>query len=126
MATPDVGHGTVISFGTSMFSANVTEIGDISVEYAVVDTSHLGTTDARTYMLGRLANNAEIVLTIQWDHDDVPPAGAVAETITITWYDGEVASFTGVCPGYTRSGTTSDGLNMGTVRVQPSGEITWS
>jgi len=120
----DEGSGTAISFGTSMFSANIISVGEIGEDYAVIDTTHLGTTEARTYMLGAIATPKPITVTFEWDSAYAPPAGDESETITITWADGSSVSFTGLCSGWTMSGAAVDEKQTGTLTIQPSGIIT--
>lgn len=80
----DVGTGSTITFGTSSYSASVTDIQIGGQERAVIDTSHMGTTGARTKIVGDLYEPGTVEVSIIYDPNSEPPFGA-AETITVTW-----------------------------------------
>lgn len=82
----DIGTGASIAFGTSSFTANMTSITPVSgAERASIQTTHLGTTTAHTFVPGDLVNWGECEITFQFDPDDRPPIDDPAETITITF-----------------------------------------
>ena len=125
----DLGTGTTITFGTSGFTANVVSVDWDGIERASVQTSHLGTTTAHTFIPGDLYNPGEISLEIQFDPDDFPPIDQAAETITVTFplsSGGSTAANwagTGFATGFT-AGVPLEELMTGTLTVKMSGAIT--
>ena len=95
MALPELGTGATIAFGTSTYSASVEEISwDGAYERSVIETTHLGTTTARTFKPGDLYDPGTLTVTYQFDPDSVsasaPFTGAV-ETVTITFPNSAAA-----------------------------------
>ena len=79
-----VGTGATIAFGTSNFTASVSSISHGGISRPALDSSHLGTTVARTFVPGDLYDGGEITLSILFDPAATqPPISGVAETITI-------------------------------------------
>lgn len=83
MAATTLGTGTTVTFGTSAFSAQLLSVDWSGIERESVDTTHMGTTDARTFMGGSLYDPGEIEMEIAFDGDDTPPIAGAAETITV-------------------------------------------
>ncbi|NBQ49116.1 MAG: hypothetical protein EBY40_00200 [Marivivens sp.] len=82
----DNGTGTTITFGTSGFTASVTSITPVSgAERPSIDTTHLGTTTARTSIPGDLIDWGTCEIAFQFDPDNRPPIDQAAETITVTF-----------------------------------------
>lgn len=126
MAT-DLGTGTTIAFGTSGWAANVVSIGDLGEERPSIDTTHLATSDARTYIPGNLRDGGTLTIEAQHDPSQLPPITAAAETITITFEDTSTCGFTGFCTSYKIGGITSDeALMTATVSIKVSGKLTWT
>lgn len=82
----DVGTGASISFGTSGFSAYITEISGPGLTRDPVETTHLGTTGGKTFRPGDLYDGGEVTLSVMHDPSITPPmtSNQQAETITIT------------------------------------------
>lgn len=124
----DLGTGASVTFATSSFTANITSIGFSGMERASVDTSHLGTTTAMTFVAGDLYNAGELELEIQFDPDDFPPIKTAAETITVTFANlgGTTPAdweFTGFCTGFS-AGVPLEELMTGTITIKITGDIT--
>jgi len=81
----DVGTGTTIVFGTSSFSAEVTNLNGTDMARSDVETSHMGTTGYKTYIPGKLLEGGAVEMEISFDADQIPPLAAVAETVTVTF-----------------------------------------
>ena len=119
----DVGTGTTVTFGTSGFSANVTNIDWSDINREAIQTSHLGTVDAHTHIPGKLYDSGSIELEIQFDPEDgLPPINGAAETITITFPDESVWSGTGFATGFTATVPLEE-LMTGTLTLKISGVI---
>jgi hypothetical protein len=130
----DVGTGTTLTGGTSGWTSPILsiEVSDISRES--VETSHLGTTTAKTFMPGDLYDPGSIELEILFDTDNVssvglPPISAAAETWTITFpipsglATGATAAGSGFLTGWGWSIPLEDRVT-GTVTLKMTG--TWS
>lgn len=94
----DQGTGTTAAFGTSGFQTGVTFI-DISgtASRGSVETTHLGTTTAKTFEPEDLYDGGEVTMTIDWDATEVSATGGfmlvtAAETVTITFPNGSWAA----------------------------------
>ena len=82
---PDVGTGTTIAFGTSAFSAQVLDINQGDQSRPPIDVTHMGSTNFREFIVGKLVDGGTVEVEILYDPDEQPPISAVAETITITF-----------------------------------------
>lgn len=129
--------GATITFGTSGFSAYITDTIDWSgIERAVIETTHFGSTlpsgarqvGGRTFTPGKLVDPGELTLQIQYDPTlDIPlGSGDVAEAITIQPPSGMAGSaITG--SGFIRSariGLPLEGLATATIVVKFTGIVT--
>lgn len=83
----DTGNSASIAFATSSFSANIYMIGSTSQERAALETSHLGTTNQKTFVPDDLIDPGEFEIEFEWDQSfsTFPPISAAAETVTITF-----------------------------------------
>ena len=131
MANPvDLGTGTTITFGTSGFSAEVTEISHGSISRETIDTSHLATPAAtagkigsKTFLAGILSDPGE--LTLQGHHDPslTPPVEGDAETVTVTFPDGDTWAFSGQMTSYEYTAPLEDKMTF-SATVKAVGSIT--
>ncbi len=103
MGAPDQGTGTTIAFGTTAAydtGLPVTNLG-WSIEREPVETTHLGTTGARTFIPGDLITGT-ISMDCQLPADVLSNAGApwtlVAETLTVSW--GGIAGDNWIVDGF--------------------------
>jgi len=92
MLPADIGTGTTITFGTSGFSAQITNVSHDDISRESVDTTHLGTQPAgsgklasRTSIAGDLADPGTITIEGHHDADLVPPVEGAPETVTVTF-----------------------------------------
>jgi len=128
----DIGTGASIAFGTSSFTANITSITPVSgAERPAIDTTHLGTTTARTFVPGDLVNWGELEVELQFDIDDRPPIDQVAETITITFPLSALGATAATLAGtgfMTNFGAEVplEELMSGSYTVKWSGNLTWT
>lgn len=120
----DEGQGTTITFGTSGFSANVTNIDWTGVSRESIGNSHLGTTTAKTFQPGDLYDPGEVTLTIYHDPATTPPISAAAETITITYPDANTRSASGFVTNWDPGSVTTDEMMESSITVKFTGAIT--
>lgn len=118
----DIGQGTTIAFGTSLWSCRVTSVGEFGWERKAVDTTYLASTSAES-VPGRLFDNGTVPLEVQHDPANVAPNGP-AETVTVTLYGGTTYTFTGYLLSYKITGITTDDLVKANVVLKVSGTIT--
>jgi len=125
----DTGTGASVTFGTSSFTANFTSITIDGVTRPAIDTTHLGTTVARTFTPGELIDYGEFGIEFQWDPDDFPPIDQAPETITLTFplSSGGSTAATFAFPGFMTnySGAIAlEELMTATATIKISGDIT--
>ena len=123
MAT-DIGTGATITFGTSGFTAEITNMDHGDMGREAIDTSHLGTTTARTFMPGDLYDPGSLTLDIHFDNANDPPLTGAAETITITFPDASTRSGSGFVTGYSYSVPLEDKMTA-QMTVKFSGAFTF-
>lgn len=112
----DIWHGSTITFGSSFF-AQIRNMSWTGLSRPVVDTTHSGTTTARTFMPGDLYDGGS--WQIDGLHDTtknpITPMTSTAETTTITLPTGagqttaQAIAFSGFMESYSPSGDTADG-----------------
>ena len=131
-------YGATVAFGTTSYSAKITDIDGAEPTRSAIDTSHLGLTAYdtgvsafRTFIPGGFIDGGELSLDLVWDMGDEPPISQAAETITITFVgtsggvaDGSLA-FSGFVTSYKYNGPMDDRWG-GTVTVKVAGEPTWT
>lgn len=79
----NIGTGTTVTFGTSGFSFDLLNVNWDGIERVVINTSHMGTTDAHTFMPGKLPDNGEIQIEGAFIGNLDPPIDGATETITV-------------------------------------------
>lgn len=85
MPVSDIGTGTLMTFGTSSFSARIESVDGPSMHRDAIETTHMATTSNKTFMPGDLVDRGEINITFHHDASLTPPIASAAETVTITW-----------------------------------------
>lgn len=122
------GHGTTLSFGTTTgWTPDYISIAGPGATREVLDTTHLGTTGARTKAPGDLPDWQPITCEYFYDPaDGYPPISAAAETVTLTNPDAGAA--TEVCSafvsGFEGATRVTDQLMQATLTIQPAGAVT--
>lgn len=92
-ATVNIGTGTMITFNTSGFTAEVIETVDwTNVARQAVDTTHMKSTQAsagqfggRTFMPTKYADPGQVALMVHFNPDTNVPIHANPETIRVTF-----------------------------------------
>lgn len=125
----DIGTGLTITFGTSSWSANFTVSNWSGLSRESVETTHLGTTTAKTFTPADLYDAGELQIDFQFDVDDFPPIDQVAETITVTYplSSGGSTAGTWVASGFMTNfdhSVETETLMSGSATVKFTGSIT--
>jgi len=126
---PDQGTGTTFTFGTSGFQTGVTFIDTSgSASREAVETTHLGTTVAKTYEPADLYDGGEVSMTIDWDPTELGVTGGFllvtgAETGTITFPTGAWAASM-FCTGINWGPIVVNGRMTANVTFKVTGAIT--
>jgi len=131
MAEPqvDISVGWTITFGTSAFSAQIVDVKPPALTREKEDTSHQGTTTARTSIPVDLRDNGDMSMLIHYRPGVEPPINEDPETITMAAPSGTTLAFTGYAVEFDPQEAT---LNQkmtarltvavsGTIDVQPEG-----
>jgi len=99
---------TQISYGTTGFSANLKSIDTLSANGEKIPTTHLATSDGSTPAGATFTPNKiytlEMAITVAFTPGTgtgMVPILQDAETITITWQNGQTSSFSGFNTGVT-------------------------
>ena len=123
--TPDLGHGTAISF-QSGFLAKLISVAWGGMERAAVETTVLDTSGGKTFIPGDNYDPGELTVEMQFDTDSawLTALTAAAETVTITWPDAETAAASGFVTGFEISNVTNEGVMTATVTIKLTGTIT--
>lgn len=119
----DVATGITVVFGTSGFSADITDITPPEASVESLETSHQGTTTAKTFTPADLIDWGEMRIDFHFDEDTDPPVGSAAETVTLTWPDTSTWAFSGFMTNYSGSGPLN-GLMSGSATVKVTGDVT--
>ena len=125
----DVGTGTTIVFQTSGFNAFILGVDGPDQSRESIDTTHLGTTSAKTYRPGDLIDNGELSLDLAFDPDLTIPISSAVETIVITFpvpagkTTGAQWSFSGFVTGHSPSVALEDKMTS-KLTVKITGAIT--
>lgn len=120
----EVGNGTTITFSTGFF-AEITSLRHTGISREAIDQSHFGSTNARSFRPGVLADMGEIEIECHHRPGVKPPINGAAESITITFPDAGAATwqFQGFMTGYEYQGEL-EGKYVGTGRIKVAGDIT--
>ena len=123
MATVDVGTGTTLTFGTSAFSAEVTGVDWTGFNFESVETTHMGTGTARTFMRSDLYDPGEVTIDYNYDPSKTPPITTTSETVTITLPDTTTWAGTGFMTSYEWNDPLEDRMSA-TLTIKLTGAIT--
>lgn len=129
----DEGTGATVTFGTSTWTGEIVDISWNGVTRSVLDTTHLGTTTAKTFQVGDLYDAGEMTLTVNYDPDVPPPYASAAETITLAfplktgWSVASKLAASGFISSWDPvTSLTTDQLYQSTFTIKFSGAITQS
>ena len=120
----DIATGITITFGTSGFTARMTDISGPSMTREAIDSSHQGTTDSMTFIFADLVDNGEVSFTAHYNPDTDVPINAAEETITIGYPTaGASISFPGGMTAHSNE-LPLNGLMTADVTIKVTGDIT--
>jgi len=122
----DIGDGATIAFGTSSFTGSWKTLQHTGVARTSVPTTHLTTSNAKTFMPGDLYDPGEISGTLSYDPDAQPPYNGAAETITITFPGGATMAASGFVMNFDEPSLENDTEMIASVTIKLTGEITWT
>ena len=117
-----IGTGTTITFATG-FCAEILSVDHGGAGRDSIDTTHMGTTTARTFMPTTLYDPGALTVQLQFIPSTAPPWLNAAETVTVTFSDAT----TWACSGFLTSFEYGDPLEnklTATVTIKFSGAIT--
>jgi len=83
----DVGTGASITF-SSGFMAEILDIKWSGISRAAIDSTHMGTTTARTFDPATLFDPGELGVELALDPGTRPPIDSAAESVTVTLPNG--------------------------------------
>lgn len=126
-ASTQVATGATITFSTGFF-AEINNISWSGYSREAIETSHMGTTTAKTFIPALLADPGELVVDLNLDQDAKPPLNAAAETVTVTIPAGETTSqptwaASGFMTNFEWTGPHEDKLTA-TATIKFTGDIT--
>lgn len=128
--TPDVSAGATVTFGTSSTWSTSVGITVKSLTWSgisrpAIDSTTLVTSGARTFMPGDLYDPGELNIEMNLDTDCAPIITAAAETITVTFQDGETYIASGFMTDFSFNVPENDsGLMTATAKFKLTGAIT--
>jgi len=127
---PTVTTGSTITFGTSSWTGNVTSLSHSGMSRAVIDTTHLGTTSARTKIPGELVDGGTVEVGYQCDGGAStawPPIAGAAETVTIKLgaSGGPSVAFSGFVSENNFDISGDEVLITGTFTITVAGAVTY-
>lgn len=120
----EVGNGTTLTFSSGFF-AEITSLRHANMSREPIDQSHFGTTTARSFRPGVLADMGEIEIACHFRPGVKPPINGAAEAVTITFPDSGAATwqFQGFLTEF-EYGAELEGKYTGTGRIKVAGDIT--
>ena len=128
--TAYLGQGATITID-SVAVGQILSIDGPSMERAMVDTTHLGTSTLRTFVPG-FGDGGELTIEAQFDNDDAgqqdvlesfEAGSATAETIVITTSDSDTFTFSAFVRSFSIS-QSMDEVNRVNMVLKVSGNVT--
>ena len=135
VGVPDDGLGATLTLGTSTWEANavITSITPDAITREALDTTHLGTTTAKTFIPTDLRDNGGFSVEFIADAaNTVCPPMSTAETVTITYpppsgsTNGATISGSAFCVEYTPQSAAPGELMKGSAKWKWTGNITFT
>ena len=101
--------GLSIAFSSGFF-AEIRRCNPPSMSREALETTHMGTTSAKTFTPAALYDPGGIRVEIAHDPGADPPIDSAAETCTITYPDGETEAVSAFMTGYERVANLGGGV----------------
>ena len=119
----DIATGSSVAFNSSFF-AQITNIDWGGLSRESVETTHMGTTTARTFKESDLYDAGELTVNGLFDPATRPPIDDASEELTLTWAaSGNTWKAQGFMTGFSATGAMEEMMTFsGTVKL--SGDIT--
>ena len=127
MAATDFGTGASLLFATSGWAFEMLDFSWSGIERNFVDTSHLGTTTARTFIVSDLYDPGSLTIQGHLDQDAAgnPKITNALETITMTFPNSKTWAAEGALQTFEVTVPLEDKMLV-TATIKFSGEITFS
>lgn len=133
----DDGHGATLTLGTNTWEANalITSIQPDPVTRDVIETTHLGTSTAKSFIPADLVDNGGFTIEFLNNSSDANatlPVLQAAETVTITYATvganstGQIITGSGFCTEYTMGQATSGEVIKGSAKFKWAGTVTYT
>lgn len=138
VGVPDDGLGATLTLGTSTWESNavITSITPDAITREALDTTHLGTTVARTFIPSDLRDNGgfscEFIADAGGGNATTMPPMTTAETATITYAppsgstNGATISGSAFCTEYTPQSAAPGELMKGTIKWKWASTVTFT
>lgn len=130
---PLEGNGVTVTFGTSGWEAQLTNITWSGEERASLEKSHLGTVDYKTYGPAKLTDPGTLEIEFFFDSENAPPVKEDPETITIEMpkmdensTNGAQYAGTGFLTKYDPFASKNDEYQMSKATIKWSGEVAYT
>lgn len=127
---PMEGNGVTITFGTSAWAAEITNLSWAGIERASLEKSHLGTGDWKEYGPAKLSDPGTLDIEFFFDPANQPPTKGDPEQITIEFpkvdenaTNGARFRGTGFVQKYDPFGAKNDEYDMSKATIKWSGEV---
>ncbi len=105
------GQGTTLTFESGL-EFELTKITPYSKSWESLDTTHLETEDAMTFMPAALPDNGSLSIEGHYDPDQDEPEDNTPETVTITFASGQTRSFTAFWTAFTPDVPVNDRMTF--------------
>lgn len=89
----DTGNGLTVEFATSGYTSQITSVQPYSMTRESLDTSHMGTTTALTFMAAALYDGGELTMEMHFNPDTSPPITGATEAVIVRFGSSATASF---------------------------------
>ncbi len=133
----DDGHGATLTLGTNTWETNalITSIKPESVTRAALETTHLATATARTFIPEDLVDNGGFEIEFLSNGSDANatlPVLLVAETVTLTYAaisgnsTGQIITGSGFCIEYTPGTAAVGEIIKGTAKFKWASTVTFT
>ena len=117
-----IGTSASIAFSSGFF-AEITDINWSGINREAIDTSHMGTTGARTFTPAKLFDAGELEVEIHYIPATRPPIDQVAANCTITWPGGKTWAASAFMTEFAIKGPFENKMTA-TCKLKFSGDIT--
>lgn len=119
-----VGTGTTITFDSGFF-AEILDVDWSGISREAIETSHMGTTDARTFTPGDWIDAGEITVEMAFVPGTEPPWDSAAETVTVSFPAASSTTWaaSGFMTGFQVSSTPEERMTA-SATIKLSGDIT--